>query len=60
MTLCAPGPDHVIRGRKAALKDEKEWEKIQSRRHLDFLDILLGARVSEEAQRRQGAGCAWL
>ncbi|XP_019655479.1 cytochrome P450 4B1 isoform X7 [Ailuropoda melanoleuca] len=36
--------DHVIRGRKAALKDEKEWEKIQSRRHLDFLDILLGAR----------------
>uniref|UniRef100_A0A452SNJ9 Cytochrome P450 family 4 subfamily B member 1 n=1 Tax=Ursus americanus TaxID=9643 RepID=A0A452SNJ9_URSAM len=33
MTLCAPGPDHVIRGRK-----------IQSRRHLDFLDILLGAR----------------
>ncbi|XP_045884237.1 cytochrome P450 4B1 [Meles meles] len=36
--------DQVIRERKAALKDEKEQEKIQSRRHLDFLDILLGAR----------------
>lgn len=48
MTLCAPDPDQVIRERKAALKDEKEQEKIQSRRHLDFLDILLGARVSED------------
>lgn len=47
MTLCAPGPDQVIRERKAALQDEKEQEKIQNRRHLDFLDILLGARVSE-------------
>ncbi|XP_075395837.1 cytochrome P450 4B1 isoform X2 [Tenrec ecaudatus] len=36
--------DHVIRERKAALKNEKEWEKIQKKRHLDFLDILLGAR----------------
>ncbi|XP_035881935.1 cytochrome P450 4B1-like isoform X2 [Phyllostomus discolor] len=36
--------DQVIRERKAALEDEKEQEKIQNRRHLDFLDILLGAR----------------
>ncbi|XP_066125374.1 cytochrome P450 4B1 [Saccopteryx bilineata] len=36
--------DQVIRERKAALQDEKEQEKIQNKRHLDFLDILLGAR----------------
>ncbi|XP_059545663.1 cytochrome P450 4B1 [Myotis daubentonii] len=36
--------DQVIRERKAALQDEKEQKKIQNRRHLDFLDILLGAR----------------
>ncbi|XP_001495202.2 cytochrome P450 4B1 [Equus caballus] len=36
--------DQVIRERKADLQDEKEQEKIQNRRHLDFLDILLGAR----------------
>lgn len=36
--------DEVIRQRKAALQDEKERKKIQQRRHLDFLDILLGAR----------------
>ncbi|XP_005398706.1 PREDICTED: cytochrome P450 4B1 isoform X1 [Chinchilla lanigera] len=36
--------DHVIRKRKAALQDKKEQEKIQHRRHLDLLDILLGAR----------------
>uniref|UniRef100_A0A8C5ULN7 Cytochrome P450 family 4 subfamily B member 1 n=1 Tax=Microcebus murinus TaxID=30608 RepID=A0A8C5ULN7_MICMU len=36
--------DQVIRERKAALQDEKEQRKIQNRRHLDFLDILLGAR----------------
>ncbi|XP_037357253.1 cytochrome P450 4B1 isoform X1 [Talpa occidentalis] len=36
--------DQVIKERKEALKDEKEWAKIQSQRHLDFLDILLGAR----------------
>ncbi|XP_063092485.1 cytochrome P450 4B1 isoform X2 [Cavia porcellus] len=41
---CAPGLDHVIRNRKAVLQDKKEQEKIQHRRHLDFLDILLGAR----------------
>uniref|UniRef100_A0A8C0CIQ9 Uncharacterized protein n=1 Tax=Balaenoptera musculus TaxID=9771 RepID=A0A8C0CIQ9_BALMU len=35
--------DQVIREQKAALQDKKEWEKIQSRRHLDFLDVLLGA-----------------
>ena len=47
VTLSAPGPDQVIKERKAALQDEKEQEKIQNQRHLDFLDILLGARVSE-------------
>lgn len=36
--------DQVIRERKGALQDEKEQEKIQNRRHLDFLDILLGVR----------------
>ncbi|PNI52997.1 CYP4B1 isoform 11 [Pan troglodytes] len=35
--------DQVIRERKAALQDEKVQKKIQNRRHLDFLDILLGA-----------------
>ncbi|KAL1776231.1 cytochrome P450 4B1 [Sigmodon hispidus] len=36
--------DRVIRQRKAALQDEKEQKRIQQRKHLDFLDILLGAR----------------
>ncbi|KAM7098324.1 cytochrome P450 4B1 [Molossus nigricans] len=36
--------DQVIRERKAALQDEKEQEKIQKQRHLDFLDILLQAQ----------------
>ena len=49
VTPRAPGPDQVIRERKAALQDEKEREKIQSKRHLDFLDILLGARVSAQS-----------
>ncbi|XP_036711187.1 cytochrome P450 4B1 [Balaenoptera musculus] len=44
VTPCAPSPDQVIREGKAALQDKKEREKIQSRRHLDFLDVLLGAR----------------
>ncbi|XP_036748871.2 cytochrome P450 4B1 isoform X1 [Manis pentadactyla] len=36
--------DRVIKERKAALQDEKEQEKLQNKRHLDFLDILLGVR----------------
>ncbi|CAO2588555.1 Cytochrome P450 4B1 [Lemmus lemmus] len=36
--------DQVIKQRKAALQDEKEQKKIQQRRHLDFLDILLDVR----------------
>ncbi|XP_025787274.1 cytochrome P450 4B1 isoform X1 [Puma concolor] len=47
LRACQEAHDHtdqVIRERKAALQDEKEQEKIQNRRHLDFLDILLGAR----------------
>lgn len=41
-------PDKVIRERKESLKDEREFEKIQKKRHLDFLDILLCAKVSGE------------
>ncbi|EGV94559.1 cytochrome P450 4B1 isoform X1 [Cricetulus griseus] len=47
LRACQTAHDHtdqVIRQRKAALQDEKEQKKIQQRRHLDFLDILLGAR----------------
>nr|XP_033772205.1 cytochrome P450 4B1-like [Geotrypetes seraphini] len=36
--------DEVIRQRKAALANENELEKIQQKRHLDFLDILLFAK----------------
>uniref|UniRef100_A0A452FMP1 Cytochrome P450 family 4 subfamily A member 11 n=1 Tax=Capra hircus TaxID=9925 RepID=A0A452FMP1_CAPHI len=38
--------DAVIKERKAHLQKEGELEKVRSRRHLDFLDILLFARVS--------------
>uniref|UniRef100_A0A8C5QZZ1 Cytochrome P450 n=1 Tax=Leptobrachium leishanense TaxID=445787 RepID=A0A8C5QZZ1_9ANUR len=34
----------VIKQRKESLKHEKELEKIQKKRHLDFLDILLCAK----------------
>ncbi|KAJ1063860.1 hypothetical protein K5549_009172 [Capra hircus] len=37
--------DAVIKERKACLKKEGELEKVRSRRHLDFLDILLFARM---------------
>lgn len=46
VTHCALGPDQVIKERKAALQDKKEQEKIKNRKHLDFLDILLGFQVS--------------
>ncbi|XP_030061799.1 cytochrome P450 4B1 [Microcaecilia unicolor] len=36
--------DEVIKQRKAALANENELEKIQQKRHLDFLDILLCAK----------------
>ncbi|XP_078527777.1 cytochrome P450 4B1-like isoform X1 [Lissotriton helveticus] len=36
--------DKVIKQRKELYKNEKELEKIQQRRHLDFLDILLSAK----------------
>nr|BAA85387.1 cytochrome P450 XL-304 [Xenopus laevis] len=36
--------DKVIQQRKESMKHEKELEKIQQKRHLDFLDILLFAR----------------
>uniref|UniRef100_A0A3Q3JP45 Cytochrome P450, family 4, subfamily T, polypeptide 8 n=1 Tax=Monopterus albus TaxID=43700 RepID=A0A3Q3JP45_MONAL len=37
--------EEVIRKRKEALKKEKELKHIQAKRNLDFLDILLFARV---------------
>ncbi|XP_059975099.1 cytochrome P450 4A11-like [Mesoplodon densirostris] len=37
--------DGVIRRRKAHLQKEGELEKVRSKRHLDFLDILLFARM---------------
>ena len=40
------GTDAVIKERKVRLQKEGELEKVRSRRHLDFLDILLFARVS--------------
>ncbi|KAG8536622.1 hypothetical protein GDO81_025990 [Engystomops pustulosus] len=36
--------DKVIKERKQSLKNEMELEKIQKKRHLDFLDILLCAK----------------
>ncbi|XP_053105522.1 cytochrome P450 4B1-like isoform X2 [Hemicordylus capensis] len=36
--------DGIIKERKESLKDEKELQKIQAKRHLDFLDILLCAK----------------
>nr|XP_033497164.1 cytochrome P450 4B1-like [Epinephelus lanceolatus] len=44
---CRVAHDHteaVIRKRKEELKEEKELERIQTKRNLDFLDILLFAR----------------
>ncbi len=38
--------DQVIKLRKAQLQEEGELEKVRSKRHLDFLDILLFAQVS--------------
>ena len=38
--------DQVIRLRKAHLQKEGEMENLRKKRHLDFLDILLFARVS--------------
>lgn len=38
--------DKVIEERKKALKDGLVLEEIQKKRHLDFLDILLCAKVS--------------
>jgi hypothetical protein len=43
---CTLGTDRVIKLRKAQLQDEGELEKVRRKRHLDFLDILLFARVS--------------
>ncbi|KAF3819869.1 hypothetical protein GH733_015378 [Mirounga leonina] len=40
----SPGNDTMCSWPRPALQDEKEQQKIQSWRHLDFLDILLGAQ----------------
>uniref|UniRef100_I3NH85 Cytochrome P450 4A11-like n=1 Tax=Ictidomys tridecemlineatus TaxID=43179 RepID=I3NH85_ICTTR len=57
--------DQVIRQRKAQLQNERELEKIRKKRHLDFLDILLCAKVSmwwqkcrEEVQSLLGDGAS--
>lgn len=49
--------EEVIKKRKEALKGEKELESIQSKRNLDFLDILLCARVSLVTLRYWGSEC---
>ena len=38
--------DGVIKMRKSQLQNEEELQKARKKRHLDFLDILLFARVS--------------
>ncbi|XP_070767693.1 cytochrome P450 4T8 [Enoplosus armatus] len=40
--------EEVIRKRKEALKEEKELDRIQAKRNLDFLDILLFARDEKQ------------
>ncbi|KAM4601447.1 cytochrome P450 4T8 [Polymixia lowei] len=40
--------EEVIRKRKEALKEEKELDRIQAKRNLDFLDILLCAKDEEQ------------
>uniref|UniRef100_A0A8C3TSV0 Uncharacterized protein n=1 Tax=Catharus ustulatus TaxID=91951 RepID=A0A8C3TSV0_CATUS len=51
--------DQVIQERKRLLSNEKEREKIQKKKHLDFLDILLcskdanGAALSDEDLRAE-------
>lgn len=49
------GTDRVIKQRKVLLREDRELEKVRGRRHLDFLDILLFARVSV---CRRGRGSA--
>ncbi|XP_023105399.2 cytochrome P450 4A11-like isoform X1 [Felis catus] len=39
--------DRVIKLRKAQLQEEGDLEKVRSKRHLDFLDILLFARTED-------------
>ncbi|XP_031145246.1 cytochrome P450 4B1 [Sander lucioperca] len=40
--------EEVIRKRKEALKEEKELDRVQAKRNLDFLDILLLARDEKQ------------
>ncbi|XP_070822232.1 cytochrome P450 4B1-like [Chaetodon trifascialis] len=40
--------EEVIRKRKEALKEEKELDRIQAKRNLDFLDILLFAKDEKQ------------
>lgn len=40
------GTDQVIKLRKAYLQDEEDLERVMRKKKLDFLDILLFARVS--------------
>ncbi|GAB5575040.1 cytochrome P450 4A11-like isoform X1 [Prionailurus iriomotensis] len=41
--------DRVIKLRKAQLQEEGDLEKVRSKRHLDFLDILLFARMEDSS-----------
>lgn len=44
---CLPNfADVVIKKRREDLKDEKEMNRIQAKRGLDFLDLILLAKVS--------------
>ncbi|EHH14758.1 hypothetical protein EGK_00729, partial [Macaca mulatta] len=43
------GTDRAIQLRKAHLKEEGELEKVRRKRHLDFLDILLLAKMENES-----------
>lgn len=47
-----PLTDQVIKSRRSQLQDEEELEKLKKKRRLDFLDILLFARVSVWNQMR--------
>lgn len=47
--LTVPNADKVIRERRESLKNEEELEKIIKKRRLDFLDILLYAKVNTVA-----------
>ncbi|XP_042531591.1 cytochrome P450 4A11-like isoform X2 [Dipodomys spectabilis] len=50
--------DRVIKMRKAQLQDDGELEKIKKKRHLDFLDILLFAKLENGSSLSDEDLCA--